>query len=64
MFDHKIIGPLDPRVDAGGGHRFMGGDRNRSRCGLKVVIDRRPEAEHQLTRTVVLPVPVEPPTTR
>ena len=32
--------------------------------GLKVVIDRRPEAEHQLTGAVVLPAPVEPAPTR
>ena len=64
MFDDEIVGPLNPYVDTSSGHRLMGGDRNRPRCGLKFVIDRRPEAEHQLTRAVVLPAPVEPAPTR
>lgn len=64
MFDHKIIGPLDPGVDASCGHRLMGGNRNRPWCDLEVVVDRRSEAEHQLTRTVVLPAPIEPAATR
>ena len=64
MFDDEIVGPLDPCVDTSSGHRLMGSDRNRPRYGLKVVIDRRPEAEHQLTRAVVLPAPIEPAPTR
>ena len=64
MFDDEIVGPLDPCVDTSSGHRLMGSDRNRPRCGLKVVIDRCPEAKHQLTRAVVLPAPVEPTPTR
>ena len=64
MFDHEIIGPLDPGVDAGCGHCLMGGDRNRPGCALEVVVDRRSEAEHQLTQPVVLPAPIEPAPTR
>ncbi len=60
MLDEEIVRPLDLCVDASGDHRLVGGDRNRPRHDLKVIIDRRPEAKHQLPRTVVLPGPIEP----